>query len=300
MARLAVLAIAFLGAAFASAGATPDGRTDGNDLIGELASHVAEEADTLLDLARRYDVGFVEIVAANPGIDPWLPEAGRTITIPTAHVLPPGPRQGIVLNLAELRLYFYPEGGAPQTYPIGIGQDGWRTPVGRTIVAGKRIRPTWVPPPSIRAEDPDLPPAIGPGPANPLGSHAIDLGWDAYAIHGTNKPYGVGRRVSHGCIRLYPEDIERLFPQVPIGTPVTVVDEPVKLGWWGGRLYLEVHPTQRQVDELEQSNRFTPEPIADLEERIREAAQSESVRLNWPRIRAAATERRGIPIPIAD
>lgn len=296
MLRLAALAIALL----AAAGATADARANGNDLIGQTGFHVAEKPDMLVDLARRHDVGYVEIVAANPGIDPWLPEPGRTVVLPTAHLLPPGPRKGIVLNLAELRLYFYPEDGAPQTYPIGIGQDGWQTPTGRTVVVGKRVRPTWTPPASIRAERPDLPPAIGPGASNPLGNYALDLGWAAYAIHGTNKPYGVGRRVSHGCIRLYPEDIERLFPQVPVGTPVTVIDEPVKLGWSGGQLYLEIHPTQQQADELEQRGRFTPEPIPDLDERIREVAQSETARLNWTRIRAAVAERHGIPVAITD
>jgi L,D-transpeptidase ErfK/SrfK len=162
----------------------------------------------------------------------------------------------------------------------------------------KRPNPTWYPPPAKRAEDPDLPAAVPPGPDNPLGDFALYLGWPRYLIHGTNQPYGVGRRLSAGCIRLYPEDIARLYPMVSIGTPVTVVDEPVKLGWSKGDLFLEIHPTQAQADELEDKRRFTTRVIDRLVERIKQAAGEHAGRLDWELVARAAKDRSGVPVKI--
>ncbi len=268
-------------------------------MVGELTRHIARHEDTLVELARLYNVGYTELRAANPDVDPWLPGEGAEILIPTAHLLPQGVRKGLVVNLADQRLYYFPpDGGRIVTAPIGIGSDGWRTPTGRTRVIEKRKRPTWYVPESIRAEDPELPAVVPPGPDNPLGDFALYLGWRSYVIHGTNKPFGVGRRVSHGCVRLYPEDIARLFKKVKIGTPVTVLDDPVKLAWVGDRLMLEVHPSQNQADEIEAGDPMTPETPAEYRYRIMEKAGRFAARLDWRRINAAIRERSGLPVSI--
>jgi L,D-transpeptidase ErfK/SrfK len=269
------------------------------DMVGEIRHYTIEDKDTLLDVARRYDLGYVELVAANPGVDPWIPKPGTRIVLPTAHLLPDAPREGIVINLPEMRLYYFPpEAGGVVSFPIGIGVEGWETPLGTTSVVSKREHPTWIPPESIRRERPDLPAFIPPGPDNPLGDFALDLGWPRYLVHGTNKPYGVGRRTSHGCIRLYPEDIKRLFGWVVVGTPVTVVSQQAKLGWVNGDLYLEVHPSQAEADDIELRGRFTPRPIPDLRERIRMAAGSKAGQVSWVLVDRTARERRGIPVRI--
>ncbi|MBE9554417.1 MAG: L,D-transpeptidase family protein, partial [Proteobacteria bacterium] len=170
-----------------------------NDIIGGNGYYKVKEGETLLEIARLHDLGFIELVTANPGIDPWIPEAGRTVLLPSEHILPDASRQGIVINRPELRLYYFGDGTGPVvTYPIGVGRQGRETPLGSTSVAAKRANPTWTPPPSIRAERPELPATVPPGPENPLGLFAMNLGWKNYVIHGTNKPYGIGRRVSSG------------------------------------------------------------------------------------------------------
>ncbi len=269
-----------------------------SDVIGEMRTHIAGASDTLLDIARSSGLGFVEIVAANPELDPWLPGDGAKVVLPTAHVLPAAPRQGIVVNLGDFRLYYFPPGGASVSFPIGIGREAGMTPLGETRVAGKRANPTWIPPPEARADDPDLPLAVAPGPDNPLGAFSLDLGWGAYRIHGTNRPWGVGRAVSYGCIRLYPEDIERLFPEVPVGTPVYVVDQAVKTGWRDGQLYLEVHPSHKQSNELEATGKFTPEPRRGVEARVRLAAGPDAARVDWLLVRRAAALSQGIPVRV--
>ena len=261
--------------------------------------YVTTKADTLIELAVQQDVGFVELAAANPGVDPWMPGEGREIRLPIYHLLPEAPNEGIVINIADQRLYFFPGKGAPvQTYPIGVGRDGFSIPLGRTKVTLKREKPTWVPPPSVRAEKPDIPESVPPGPDNPLGDYALNLGWPMIRIHGTNRPYGVGRRVSHGCIRLYPADIETLFRQVSVGTPVTVVDQPTKAGWVDGELYVEVHPSGQEADELEQERRFTPRPLPDFEERIARAAGDQRDRVNWEVVSRAWEQRLGVPVRV--
>lgn len=229
--------------------------SDGAILIGEMSTYRTAEEDTLPDVARTLEVGFVELRTANPAVDVWLPGGGKDLVVPTAHLLPDAPREGIVINLPEMRLYHFDERGGVASFPIGVGRDGWDTPKGTTTVVRKKEKPTWYPPASIRREQPDLPKAVAPGPENPLGSHAIYLGWPAYLIHGTNEPLGVGRRVSHGCIRLYPEHIPVLYEAVSNGTPVTVVDQPLKRAWIGDDLYVEAHPTLAKANDIEEDRR---------------------------------------------
>lgn len=274
------------------------GATSYADLVGTVAVHQAVAGETLVEIARRYDLGFVELVAANPDVDPWLPD-GQRIVLPTAHILPDGPRDGILINLADQRLYYFPPWPGPvQTHPISIGTDHNQTPVGTTSVIGKRENPTWIPPESVRAERPNLPSVIPPGPTNPLGAFSLDLGLPGYRIHGTPSPYSIGRRATHGCVRLYPEDVAALFPQIPPGLTVTMTDQPVKLGWFGGELFLEVHPSQAQADELELRQPVTPAPIADLTARVEDAAGAHVNRIDWDSVARAGRQRSGTPVRI--
>ena len=224
---------------------------EGYDVVGAVATVTARREDTLIDIARRHGLGYHDIVRANPGVNIWLPGEGAEVILPTRFVLPPGPRQGIVLNLPEYRLYYYPEPaeGEPAyvlTYPISIGRMDWETPLGLTSVISKVTDPSWYPPQSVRdehaADGRPLPRIVPPGPQNPLGKYAMRLGLPGYLIHSTNRPAGVGMRVTHGCIRMFPEDIEYLFPNVDVNTPVRIINEPVKLGWYADRLVMEVHP----------------------------------------------------------
>ncbi|HEY6123269.1 MAG TPA: L,D-transpeptidase family protein [Steroidobacteraceae bacterium] len=222
-------------------------------MFGDVETITAHGEDTLPDLARRYGLGYEEILRANPGVDTWLPGEGTVIVIPGQRLLPPGPREGVVVNLPEHRLYYFPKpkkGEIPQviTYPVSIGKMDWNTPLGKTRIVDKRKNPTWTPPESVRKEhaergDP-LPPVVKAGPDNPLGAYAMRLGITpgAYLIHGTNNPIAVGMAITHGCIRMYPEDIEGLFPLVPLNTPVWLINEPVKVARVGGQVWLEVHP----------------------------------------------------------
>ncbi|MDO8334968.1 MAG: L,D-transpeptidase family protein [Nitrosomonas sp.] len=222
-----------------------------DDVVGSLQVITANQDDTLSDIARRFNLGYEEIVNANPEVDPWLPKAGTKIVIPTQFVLPDAPRQGIVINLAAMRLFYFPKTktGQPQkviTHPLGIGRVEWKTPEGVTRVASKKENPSWIPTPSIRKEhakngDP-LPAIVPPGPDNPMGTHVLKLDWPSYAIHGTDKPPSIGLRGSHGCLRMYPEDIVCIYNDVPVGTPVRVVNQPQLLGWRDRTLYLQAYP----------------------------------------------------------
>lgn len=285
-------------AAMALLGVVPGAAAWGADVIGTLGTYVTEHADTLLDVAHVNDVGYVEIRAANPGVDPWLPGDGVEVQLPTQHVLPKAPRRGIVINLSELRLYYFPADGDPLSFPIGIGREGYETPVGRTSIVRKRADPSWVPTKSEREENPELPVVIGPGPDNPMGRFALYLAWPSYAIHGTNQIYSIGRRGSHGCIRLYPEDIEWLFQHVEPGAPVLVVDQPAKVGWLGGELFLEVHPLQADADGIEQTGTPWSDMPIDARALVMEAAGDELARIDWDAVRRAETRRNGMPIRI--
>ena len=221
------------------------------EVIGEIRNEHARRSDTLMDIARWLSMGYREIRRANPGVDLWIPGEGTTVLIPSLFVLPDVAREGIVINRAEKRLYYYhsdPASGEPRvtTYPIGIGKAGRETPIGNATVIQRLENPAWYPTEGVRADyrsrGIDLPRTVPPGPDNPLGRYALILDMAGYLIHGTHRPDGVGMRVSQGCVRLYPEHIERLVFDVPIGTPVAMIDQPVKVGHRDGQLYLEIHP----------------------------------------------------------
>ncbi len=269
--------------------------------VGDQQIHVADEEDTLADLARDNNLGYVELRAANPDIDPWLPGEGTEILLPTRHLLPDAPQEGIVINLPEMRLFAFVNGDSPpSTYPIGIGREGLVTPTGRTSIVDKKEGPEWRPTKRMREEDPELPEVVPAGPENPLGTHALYLGWPTYRIHGTNKPYGIGRRVSSGCIRLYPEGIQNLYYQIPTGTPVTVVDQPVKVGWIEDTLYLEAHATTEQADQMEEQGEVSTYRMSEDDMRlILRTAGDDAENLDWREIRHVIRERQGYPVAIA-
>jgi L,D-transpeptidase ErfK/SrfK len=274
----------------------------GTDVVGAIQVTIANAEDTLLDIARHYDLGYEEITAANPNVDPWLPGDGARVVLPTQFVLPDTPREGLVLNLASMRLFYYPKPrpGLPAeviTHPVGIGREGWETPMGRSRITQKMVKPTWRVPASVRREhaangDP-LPPVVPPGPDNPLGDFAMRLSLPGYLIHGTNKPYGIGMRVSHGCVRLYPEDIARLFPEVPVGTQVHIVNQPYLAGWRDGLLYLEAH---RPL--AEDAKRWNGS-LDPMEKAVRAKSANSRHTVNWHKARETALEVRGIPIPVS-
>ncbi len=269
-------------------------------VVGEDQSVVTVYEDTLYDLASKYSLGSEEIIRVNPGVDPWIPGAGKTLVVPGRHILPPGPREGIVVNLPEHRLYYYPKpkrGGPIEviTYPVSIGKMDWRTPLGTTHVIAKQKDPTWYPPESVRKEhaeagDP-LPPRVPPGPDNPLGAFAMRLaaGKGTYLIHGTNNPIAVGLAVTHGCIRMYPDDVAALFPLIAVGTPVRLINEPVKVAWVDGELLLEAHPP---VDAQGQSF----EPNLDQFSQLLQAAVGEStvVAIHWDYAREVLQKADGV------
>ncbi|QWF69894.1 L,D-transpeptidase family protein [Methylomonas paludis] len=228
----------------------------GDSLIGNppaQAKYVtAKQEDTLIDIAVNQLIGQDEIVLANPQVDRWLPGEGTQVRIPSTFLLPNAPRQGVIVNLPEMRIYFYADAGKVIIHSIGIGrEDDWKTPLGKTSITGKTKNPSWTPPKSIIAEhlaDGDvLKPYYPPGPNNPLGLFAFRLGIPGYLIHSTNKTNGVGMRVSHGCIRMYPSDIEQFFPLIKAGTPVNIVNQPIKVGWHHDTLYMEVYPALEET-----------------------------------------------------
>jgi len=268
------------------------------DLVGKLSFHETKEEDTLVDLAPELRVGYVELLAANPGVDPWLPGVTR-LAVPAARLLPSGKREGIVVNIGDLHLYYFAKDAPPRAYPIGIAKDGYATPLGVTTVKAKKEKPTWVPGESAHRDDPNLPNAIPPGPKNPLGEYALYLGWPSYLIHGTNEPRGVGRHSSRGCIRLYPDDIQELFGLVAIGTNVRVVNEPVKLGWIDGELYLEVNPDEDQSLELDETGKIAkPVPPKGLRDLVTRAAGKDLKRIDWASVDKAGQKRIGVPTRI--
>ncbi|HEX5064798.1 MAG TPA: L,D-transpeptidase family protein [Myxococcota bacterium] len=267
------------------------------DLVGKLRFREARAEDTLIDLAPELGVGYVELLAANPGVDPWLPPDGTRLVVPSVRLLPSGRREGIVVNLGDLHLYFFEPGQPVRAYPIGIAKDGYATPLGVTQVKDKKEKPTWVPGPSARRDG--YPAVVKPGPDNPLGEYALYLGWPSYLIHGTNDPRGVGRHSSRGCIRLYPDDIAELYSRVAPGTPVRVVNEPVKLGWIDGELYLEVNPDADQSLEIDESGKLAqPKAPEDLRALVKRAAGKDAKRLDWARIDRAGLRRSGVPLRI--
>lgn len=269
----------------------------GDDVVGQTFKYHTRYEDTFSDIARFYDIGYREMKDANPEVDPWLPGEGTEITIPQQYILPPGPRSGIVINLAELRLYYFPpDRKVVVTHPLGIGREGWSTPVGKTRIIGKKKNPTWTVPASILAEHAadgrPLPPVVPPGPDNPLGGYALYLGIKGYLMHGTNKPYGVGMRVSHGCIRLYPEDIEQLFQRVSVGTSVRIINQPYKAGWLNGQLLVEAHhPLTEQVTKIGHNyTGLVSEVLAKLGDDPRKP--------DWSQLQDYSKSLLGTPLPV--
>ena len=271
-------------------------------VVGELQIIETRYDDTFVDIARTYNLGFDELVEANPQVDPWLPGEGTRIVLPTRFVLPDAERKGIVINIASKRLFFFPEpdedgAQAVITHPIGIGREGAATPIGVTTVTSKGRDPVWWPTASIRREyaakgDP-LPAQVMPGPDNPLGRYVLILGMPSYLIHGTNKPAGVGMRVSHGCVRLFPENIEALFELAPVGVKVTIVNQPYSLSWEGGQLLLEAHAPLVD-DERDWAELLSSKVSAAL------AANQIDAAVDWQRVNDVREAAFGVPLPILE
>lgn len=244
------------------------------DVIGERYTVVVEDPkQTLIDIARRHNIGYEEIRMANPDVSLWVPGVGTEVVIPAQYILPPAPREGVVVNLSELRLYYYPadKPGIVETYPVSVGREEFATPVGITRTTVKVKDPAWAPPSSMRREAAErgepAPAVVPPGPNNPLGEHAILLAMPSYLIHGTNRPDGVGMRVSRGCIRMYPEDIKSLYERLPSGTQVNLMDAPFKAGWAAdGTLFVQSFP---QLEE----NVGDFEPLLNALERVTELTE---------------------------
>lgn len=255
-------------------------------ILGKLNYYRIDPGDTLIEIARRSDVGYNAIVAANPGVDPFIPPAGTTITLPTAWIPPkPSTRPSIVVNLPEYRLYFFDAGRSDVlTFPLGIGDEGTDTPVGRYTVIQKIVNPFWTVPPSIRSKNSRLPRVVPPGPHNPLGTHALRLSKSDILIHGTNRPWGIGRRSSHGCIRLYPEDITRLFGSVPKGARVEIVNHPLKVAVEGKKVFVEVHHYEAGVT-VGRAMRLLLQAGA--------LQRTDFAKLTW-----AVAEKRGVPVDV--
>jgi len=235
-----------------------------------------------------------------------LPGVGREVVVPTQFVLPAAPHEGVVVNVAAMRIFYYPphKKGEPQivfTHPIGIGKVGWKTPEGTTKVVSRQKDPVWVVPKSVRdehAEDGEkLPVQVPAGPDNPLGAFEFRLGWPSYLIHGTNKPYGVGMRSSHGCIRLYPEDIAVFFDTIPIGTKVTVVNQPYLFGWRDGTLYLQAYTVME--DDSRDWNKNRKALLSKLlNPKLQKKISDHDKEIDWQRVGDLAHTPRAVPVPI--
>jgi L,D-transpeptidase ErfK/SrfK len=278
----------------------------GSDIVGYVQKTTVGKDDTLPDIARRFDVGYEEILTANPGVDPWLPGVGREVVVPTQFILPAAPHEGVVVNVAAMRIFYYPphKKGQPETvytHPIGIGKVGWKTPEGTTKIVSRQKDPVWVVPKSVREEHQEdgeqLPAKVPAGPDNPLGAYEFRLGWPSYLIHGTNKPYGVGMRSSHGCMRLYPEDIAVFFDLIPIGTKVTVVNQPYLFGWRDGALYLQAYAVME--DDSRNWSKDRKRLLAKLlhpKERGKIAQHDDEI--DWQRVGDLAHTPRAVPVPV--
>lgn len=298
-----LLALALSGGYVAEPAARSYLLDDPNDmLIGRPGWARTTLQDDLPEVARRHGFGYQDVALANPDVDVWLPGEGQKIRLPSRFILPDAPRSGIVLNIPEMRLYYYPprKKNSRQeviTHPLGIGKQGWSTPYVNTYISEKKVRPNWYPPKSIRLEwekaGATLPEIVEAGPDNPLGDYAMRLGLPNYLIHGTNKPYGVGLRVSHGCIRLYPENIESLFNKVSVRTPVNIINQPYKIGVQNHTIYLEVHPFMQEDARQHQNNR-----LANMAKAIERVIGNSSHEIDWAVVRQAIDRPNGIPVAI--
>ncbi len=281
------------------------------DVVGQVSYTVAGRGDTLLDIARRYGIGQMEILLANPEVDRWLPADNSRVTIPNRFIIPAAERSGVIINLPEMRLYYFPRHKAGEqpvmiTHPISVGRMDWTTPLGKTSIIRKQTDPSWTPPQSIKdealADGVELPDVVPGGPDNPLGRYAMRLGIPGYLIHSTNKPYGVGMRVTHGCIRMYPEDIEGLFADIPVGTPVQLVNQPIKLGWMAGGLFVELHPPlDEELEQYRDYQQRVLDAVADMlsaQPGQAELNADRRISLNGEALRQAVERRDGIPVLI--
>ena len=299
--RVAVILVAISAYAPVRATVSYTLKNPGDSMVGVMETVQARHEDTLPDIARANGLGFREIKLANPGVDTWLPGQGTEIMLPTRYVLPGSPKVGIVLNIPEMRLYYYPPQDAGQaseviTHPIGVGRQGWATPYLDTRIIQKKTRPSWYPPESIRKEhaemgDP-LPKRVPPGPKNPLGNYMMRLGMPEYIIHGTNKPFGIGMRVSHGCIRLYPENIKSLYRQVKLNTPVRIVNQPYKVGRLEDKIYLEAHPYLEEDAEQFEGN------LTSVVEMLIDITGERGYQVDWDLVKTVIAESNGIPVEI--
>ena len=272
------------------------------DVIGQVETITASRDETLLDIARRYDLGQNEILLANPSVDRWLPEENSVVVLPNRFILPNVERTGLVLNLPEMRMYYFPKpapGEAPVviTHPVSVGRMDWETPLGKTTIVTKKKDPDWRPPQSLKDEaiaegNEPLPDIVKAGPDNPLGRYAMRLGIPGYLIHSTNKPYGVGMRVTHGCLRMYPEDIERLFENIPVGTPVHLINQPIKLGWLAGSLFVELHPP------LEEDTENYANYMQSVLDAIAEFTAPDEINLSGRALWQAIEQQDGIPVAV--
>ena len=266
------------------------------DLIGYDKYYKTKKDETLIDIARANNLAFPEIMSANQGLDdPWVVEPEKYLLLPQRHLLPSAKREGVIVNKGDLRLYYFSKENKVYSFPIGIGRGDWETPTGKARITGKKKNPYWTVPASILEEEPHWPKVVKPGPENPLGSRAIYLSMPGYLLHGTNKPWGVGMKVSHGCIRLYPEDIEMLYELVSQGENVEIIDQPVKTGWFGGVLYLEVHsmhPYGLEDKEILESNmRLLPQATKSLQK----SAKHHIVNVDWKKVVEIVKKASGVP-----
>jgi len=267
-----------------------------DDVIGRLAVIRLEKGDTLPDIARHFSLGINGVSAANPGIDIWVPEAGERILLPLSFILPDAPRKGIVINLAAMRLFQFKGDSkslAVSTYPVGVGTEERPSPTGQMYVERKATQPTWYVPASIaedhRKKGDPLPAKVPPGPLNPLGEYALYLSKSGYLVHGTNKPSSIGLRATNGCIRLYPEDIKRLFENTPVKTPVCIVNQPYLVGKRDGVVYMEVHTPFEDSGTIE---------LEKIYARLRNIEKKSGWTLDWKKVKEVVAEARGIPVPI--
>lgn len=273
----------------------------GEDIVGQVQVIKAKYEDTFADLGVANDLGYLEMVAANPGVDPWLPGAGTEIILPTRYILPPGPREGIVINLAEYRMYYFPKGqNVVHTYPLGIGREGWGSPIAHTTITAKTSNPAWYPPKSIREEhaadgDP-LPAVVPPGPDNPLGPFKFKLGVPGYLIHGSNKKFGIGMRVSHGCFRMLNHNVLALASMAPVGTSVRIINEPYKFGVSGGKIYLEAHAPLDDHGDPSVVDKHT----AVINALLKREDLVNTLRLDWDVVREVVAAEDGLPVEIAE
>ena len=272
----------------------------GEDIVGQVQVIKTKYEDTFADLGKANDLGYTEMVAANPGVDAWLPGEGSEVILPTRFILPAGPREGIVINLAEYRMYYFPKGrNVVYTYPLGIGREGWGSPITNTSITAKTPNPAWYPPKSIReehaAEGDPLPTVVAPGPNNPLGPFKFTLGTPGYLIHGSNKKFGIGMRVSHGCFRMLNNNVLELAGMAPVGTKLRIINEPYKFGVSGGKVYLEAHAPLDDHGEPSLVDKHT----AVINALLKRDDLVNQLRLDWDVVREVVAAEDGLPIEIA-